>query len=56
MFKAISTSSSNAKGGNYIDAFQLSCDGDGDDSSDGLDDYPNDPTRTYRSYFPSSGH
>ena len=21
-----------------------------------MDDYPNDPTRTYRSYFPSSGH
>lgn len=54
VFKAIS-STGGASYGNFIDDFQVVCDEDGDGITDANDDYPNDPTRAYKSYFPTAG-
>lgn len=54
VFKAISQTGGSSYG-NFIDNFQIRCDEDGDGVIDGFDDYPTDPTRAYKSYFPSAG-
>ncbi len=55
VFEAVSTGSGNASVGNFLDNFRIECDEDGDGVVDVDDDYPQDPTRAYRSYYPSSG-
>ena len=55
IFEAISTASGNSSIGNFLDNFRISCDADGDGVVDADDDYPNDPSRAYRSFFPSAG-
>jgi hypothetical protein len=37
-----------------IDNFQITCNGDG--TTNANDDYPNDPNRSARSYYPNSGY
>jgi len=54
IFDAASTAGGNSVG-NFLDNFRISCDADGDGVVDADDDYPTDPTRAYRSYFPSFG-
>jgi LruC domain-containing protein len=55
IFEAISTASGNNSIGNFLDNFRISCDADGDGVVDSDDDYPNDASRSYRSFFPSAG-
>ncbi len=55
IFEAVSTASGNNSIGNFLDNFRISCDSDGDGVVDSDDDYPNDPIRAYRSFFPSAG-
>lgn len=54
IFDAISTAGSQSVG-NFIDNFEISCDKDGDGVIDSEDDYPDDNTRAYKSYFPTAG-
>lgn len=54
VFKAISAAGG-ASVGNFIDNFEVICDQDADGITDTDDDYPNDPTRAYKSYFPTAG-
>lgn len=55
MFEAVSTGSGNSSVGNFLDNFRIECDEDGDGVADTDDDYPQDPNRSYQSYFPNSG-
>jgi len=55
IFEAVSTASGNNSIGNFLDNFRISCDADGDGVVDSDDDYPSDPSRAYRSFFPSAG-
>lgn len=55
VFEAVSTGSGNNSVGNFLDNFRIECDEDGDGVVDTDDDYPQDPNRAYRSYYPSSG-
>lgn len=55
VFEAISTGSGNNSVGNFLDNFRIECDQDGDNVSDTEDDFPTDPNRAFKSYFPSSG-
>jgi LruC domain-containing protein len=55
LFEGISTGSGSASIGNFLDNFRITCDEDGDGVVDADDDYPSDPTRAYRSFFPSAG-
>lgn len=55
VFEAISTGSGNNSIGNFLDNFRIECDEDGDGVADTEDDYPQDPNRAYRSFFPSAG-
>lgn len=54
IFEAVSAAGGASKG-NFLDNFRISCDEDGDGVSDINDDYPTDPSRAYRSFFPSAG-
>ena len=54
IFDASTTAGSNSVG-NFLDNFRISCDTDGDGVIDADDDYPEDPTRAYQSFFPSAG-
>ncbi len=55
MFEAVSTGSGNSSVGNFLDNFRIECDEDGDGVPDTDDDFPQDPTRSYQSFFPTSG-
>lgn len=55
VFEAVSTGSGSNSVGNFLDNFRIECDEDGDGVVDTDDDYPQDPNRAYRSYYPSSG-
>lgn len=54
VFEAISSVGGGSYG-NFIDNFQITCDQDGDGVPDSDDDYPSDPNKAYKSYFPSAG-
>lgn len=54
VFKAVSAAGG-ASVGNFIDNFQVICDQDADGITDTEDDYPTDPSRAYKSYFPTAG-
>ena len=54
VFESISTAGS-ASVGNFLDNFQITCDQDGDGVTDSDDDYPTDPNRAYKSFFPTDG-
>lgn len=54
VFDAV-TAAGGASIGNFIDNFQIVCDQDGDGVTDSNDDYPTDPTRAFKSYFPTAG-
>lgn len=54
VFKAISSTGGSSYG-NFIDNFEVICDQDADGITDTDDDYPNDPTRAYKSFFPTAG-
>lgn len=55
VFEAVSTGSGSNSVGNFLDNFRIECDEDGDGVVDTDDDYPQDASRAYRSYYPSSG-
>jgi len=55
MFEAVSTGSGNSSVGNFLDNFRIECDEDGDGVADSDDDFPQDPAKAYREYYPSSG-
>jgi LruC domain-containing protein len=54
IFEAVSAAGGGSVG-NFLDNFRISCDQDGDGVADINDDYPTDPSRAYRSFFPSAG-
>lgn len=54
VFEAVSAAGGGSVG-NFLDNFRISCDQDGDGVTDSNDDYPTDPSRAYRSFFPSAG-
>lgn len=54
IFEAVSAAGGQSVG-NFIDNFEIQCDEDMDGVIDSEDDYPTDPSRAYRSYFPSAG-
>jgi len=55
VFESVSSASSSQSVGNFIDNFEISCDADGDEVIDQYDDYPDDPDRAYKIYFPEDG-
>ncbi len=55
VFNSISASGGSLSVGNFIDNFEISCDADGDGIVDQNDDYPDDPDRAFKSYFPEDG-
>lgn len=55
VFEAVSTASGNSSVGNFLDNFRIDCDEDGDGVPDFDDDFPQDPSRTFASTFPSAG-
>lgn len=55
VFESISTGSGNGSIGNFLDNFRIECDFDGDGVADYEDDFPEDPGKAYREFFPSSG-
>lgn len=56
VFESVSTGSGSGSVGNFLDNFRIECDEDGDGVADSQDDYPQDASRAYRSYFPSAGN
>lgn len=56
VFESVSTGSGSGSIGNFLDNFRIECDEDGDGVADSQDDYPQDASRAYRSYFPSAGN
>lgn len=55
IFKAISIASSTLTVGNFIDAFNVTCDSDGDGVPDDEDDYPTDGGKAYNTVHPTVG-
>ncbi len=55
VFEAVSSSSGSPSSGNLLDNFRIECDEDGDGVQDEVDDFPQDPARASRSFFPSHG-
>jgi LruC domain-containing protein len=55
VFNSISATGGSLSVGNLLDNFEISCDADGDGVVDQLDDYPDDPSRAYKVYFPEDG-
>ncbi len=55
VFNSISAAGGNQSIGNLLDNFEISCDADGDGVIDPLDDYPDDPERAYKIFFPENG-
>ena len=55
IFQAISVATSSKTVGNFIDAFKVECDGDGDGVEDAEDAFPNDPTKAFKVKYPTVG-
>lgn len=55
VFNSISAAGGSLSVGNLLDNFEISCDADGDGVIDQYDDYPDDPDRAYKVYFPENG-
>jgi len=55
VFNSVSAAGGSLSVGNLLDNFEISCDADGDGVIDPQDDYPDDPDRAYKVYFPENG-
>ncbi len=55
VFNSISATGGSLSVGNLLDNFEINCDADGDGVIDPQDDYPDDPLRAYKVFFPENG-